>query len=133
MTLPYTIDSLLAKQNLFYNECNELAKTIADEIIDFEDHNDEDEEIEEYAFNGLREYVAEVMTAHADDLINSYGIARAMRLYHEDCEEQGMDPFEDDEWELFSQAVLLVIMEKPVVGRVKGLLLEYRRSLQASS
>lgn len=133
MALPYTIDSLLAKQNLFYNECNELAQTITDEIIANDQHNDEDEDIEDCTLTAIREYVGEVMTAHADDLINSYGIARAMRLYLADCEEQGMDPHDEDQWDLFSQSILLVIMEKPVVGRVKGLLLEHRRSLQASS
>lgn len=133
MALPYTIDSLLAKQNLFYNECNELAQTIADEIINNDQHNDEDEDIEDYTLTAMREYVGETMTAYADDLINSYGIARAMRLYLADCEEQGMDPHAEDQWDLFSQSILLVIMEEPVVGRVKGLLLEHRRSLQASS
>ena len=45
MALPYTIDSLLAKQNLFYDECNEVAQTIADEIIEAKRENEEDEDL----------------------------------------------------------------------------------------
>jgi hypothetical protein len=127
MSIPYTLDSLLAKQNLFYDECNEVAQTIADEIIEAKRENEEDEDLEEYIHNGLTDHTGDMMTAYADDLINSYGIARAMRLYLADCEKQGMDPYED-EWNMFSQAIVMVIMEEPVVERVKGLLLEYRRS-----
>lgn len=124
MSIPYTIDSLLAKQNLFYDECNEVAQTIADEIIEAKQEND----VEETILNGIRDHTEDMMTSYADDLINSYGIARAMRLYLADCEEQGMDPYAEDEWDMFSRSIVMVIMEKPVVGRVKGLLLEYRRS-----
>lgn len=128
MSIPYTVDSLLAKQNLFYDECAEVAQTIADEIIEAGRENEEDEDHEEFIHNGLRDHITDMMDAYADDLINSYGIARAMRLYLADCEEQGINPHDEDEWSMFSRSIVMVIMEKPVVGRVKGLLMEYRRS-----
>jgi len=133
MALPYTIDSLLAKQNLFYDECKEVAQTIADELIEADRHNDEDEDIEEYVLNAISIHASDMMSAYADDLLNSYGIARAVREYFADCKERGIGPCDPDEGELHSQGIVMVIMEKPVMGPVKHLLYQHRRSLQASS
>lgn len=129
MSLPYSLDSLLAKQNLFYDECNDVAQTIADELVEADRHNEED--LEEYITDQVRDHVGDMMTAYAEDLMNSYGITKAMREYIADCDEEFMNyDLEDD---LFANSVVLVIMTKPVISRVKGILEEHRRSLQRSS
>ena len=125
MALPYTIDSLLAKQNLFYNECNEVAQTIADEIVEADRHNEEDEDLTEFIVEQVRDHVNDMMTAYAEDLINSYGITRALEVY---IKEQGTV----STWTIV-HGMLLCIITDPIISRVQGILLEHRRSLQRSS
>ena len=116
VTMSYaTIDALLARENAFHDFCNEVAESYVEE---YGDTRDDDEHIIEW----LGQACYDMMTADAEDLINSYGLTRAIQLYHEDVMERLDNP------DIYAHALLHDIAGDRVIGRVKGLLMNRKSS-----
>jgi len=80
-----TVDAYLAKKNLFYDWCNEVALSIYDEFQQTDDNKTAEEFFHnecDYVFTSLKE-------VEAEDYLNSYGFFRALEQYRD---EYGCEP-----------------------------------------
>jgi len=80
-----TVDAYLAKKNLFYDWCNEVAQSIYDEFQE----TDTNKTAEEFFCNEYDNVFTSIMEVEAEDYINSYGIFRALEQYRD---EYGCEP-----------------------------------------
>lgn len=108
-----TIDAYLARQNAFYNFCNDVAESYVEE---YGDNPYKGDDLDEHIIEWLSYECYGMMTAHAEDLINSYGMTKAIKQYHDAVMER------IDNHDLYAHALLHDIAGECVIGRVKGIL-----------
>lgn len=98
-----TMDAYLAKKNLFYDWCNEVAQSIYDEYKESDGKKDADEFFcDEYDC-----IMMSLMEVEAEDYINSYGIMRALKEYG--CEPES------------AVQMIAVVAHDEIRGRFNGL------------
>jgi hypothetical protein len=108
-----TVDAYFAKQNLFYEWCNDIAQSIYDE---FQEDNT-NKTAEEFFCNEYDYVFTSIMEVEAEDYINSYGIFRALKEYRD---EYGCEPTN-------AMMLLEAVAREKIDGRFDGLCEEASR------
>lgn len=114
-----TVDALLSRQNAFYDFCNQVAESYVEE---YGSEPREGDDLEEHIIEWLSYDCYGMMTADAEDLIHSYGMTKAIKLYHDAV----MERIENHDQ--YAHALLHDIAGDRVIGRVKGLLMNRQAS-----
>jgi hypothetical protein len=108
-----TIDACLAKKNLFYDWCNDVAQSIYDEFQE----SDTDVDAEEFFRNEYECVMTSIMEVEAEDYLNSYGFFRALEQYRG---EYGCEPTN-------AMMLLEAVAREKIDGRFHGLCREASR------
>ena len=117
-----TITPLLAKRNMFYDACNNLAESIVEELQEhkqLEQLIKYEDELNDYVIEYIGQDIYGSQEAYVEDLLNSYGITRAIMEFNQ---AGGKDYMEDRPENQYVYALLHEAMGKPVFERVKSLL-----------
>lgn len=114
-----TIDAYLARQNAFYNFCNDVAESYVEE---YGDNPYKGDDLDEHVIEWLGLECYGMMTADAEDLINSYGMTMAIKQYHNAVMER------IDNHDQYAHALLHDIAGEHVISRVKDLLMNRQSS-----